>query len=157
MELNKIIFDPINKYSFGIYRQSGKMVSQKAILCWLSTKHNKDELKKIYPNTSIVLLNSPQLGDYEKGHIESLIKDTTWLETDFYKIGFFNSDGWSSLSLERGDHYFFDWKAESYPINIEYLPLKRKNQNPRCFVLSVDIRREIRLDQLLSEGGHHQI
>lgn len=141
MELAKIIFDIQTSFSFGVYRQRGKLVSRTSILTWLSTKHNRKELKEIYPNTSLVSLTSPNLGNFEKDAIDFIVQNTRWIETDFYKIGI--------LKSAKLDHYILDWKAKDCALNIKYQPLSRKDMLPRCLPLTIEIWREIRLDQIL--------
>jgi hypothetical protein len=148
MELHKIIFDRLNGYSFGYYRQRGKLVHHQSLLCWLSTMHTKDELKKIYPNISIIDVESQQLGNFEKNIINSLIKDTDFIESESYKIGIFNSQSYY-MSIEYGMYYFFDWKSDSCEFSTKYYPLSRKNISMRCHPMTQDIWREIQLSRIL--------
>lgn len=145
MVLNKIIFDPSTGYSFGIYRHKGG-ISLLSTIHWLSTKHTKDELKKIYPNTSIILLDSPSFGDFEKENIKSLIINTQWVENDLYKIGIFDAYKFNQNEVK---HYIFDWKADNCFLNIEYFKLSRRDMSSRCLPLTIDVWREIRLGQIL--------
>jgi hypothetical protein len=168
MELNKIIFDKSTGNSFGLYRRSGKLSTFNWFINWISTQHNRDSLKKIYPNTSIVYLDSPQLGDFEKRTINDLVENTKWMISDYYKIGIF--DGGNHLTeITNVKHYFIDYldtsnpKVDKLPIDSEiretwfkisgtklfYFTLRRNFRNTRCLILKQDDFRSLQLNLIL--------
>lgn len=161
MQLTKIIYDKLTNNSFGLYQNRGKLSGSGWFISWISTQHNKDSLKRIYPNTSIIFLDSHQLSDFEKKKISDLVENTKWLISDYYKIGIF--DGGRYLTdIQSEKYYFVDYLDTSnskvdnfencFRINgtsLLYFPLNRKFTNTRCIILKLDDFRNIQLSSIL--------